>query len=168
MVISESLVSIIFRTINTLMVAVCVVYIFKKYALVKIKAAMSKKEQELIDLRLKSIKLELEIKKSELRIKQEEESAVRMQDKIIQWREMVDTMHKVRRTHQELLLSSVMAQQAAKRAYLYSTSIRNQVAPRAIGKAQEQLKKHFESSDAAQQYIADIVAIMQMGEQWIM
>ena len=126
---------------------------------------MDKKAQELIDLRLQGTKLGLEIKKIELQIKKEEDSAVYMQEKILNWRRGVDAMHNVRIRDQELLFSEAMARQEIKKTYIHFAYIQHQVVPRAISEAQIKLKKHFESPQAAQQYITEIVLAMQAGEK---
>jgi hypothetical protein len=165
MVISESLISIIFRGINTLMVVVCAVYAFNKYALVRIKRAMDKKEHELINLRLQATRLGLEIKKIELQIKKEEGNAVHMQEKILKWREVVNAMHKVQIGNQKSSLLNMKVRQATKKAYIHSTYIQEQVAPDAIHQARGILNKHFQSPHAAQQYITDIIECMQASER---
>src|SRR5579872_4235062 len=112
MIISEALISIIFRAINTLMVVVCAVYVFNKYALVRIRRAMDKKEQELINLRLQGTRLGLEIKKVELQIKKEEDNAVHMQGKVLKWREVVNAAHKIQVSNRQSSLLSMRARQA--------------------------------------------------------
>ncbi len=165
MVISESIVSIIFRAINTLMVAVCAVYIFNKYVLTRIKTAMDKKEQELIALRLQDTQLGLEIKKLEQQIKKEEEYALCMQERIILWREKVDIAHKAQAADHEALRTAIKTRYAIKNAYISAMTLERQVVPHAIDNAQEVLKKHFESLPAAQHYIANIITFMHMDKQ---
>jgi len=165
MVISESLISIIFRGINTFMVVVCAVYAFNKYALVRIKQAMDKKEQELINLRLQGTRLGLEIKKIELQIKKEEDNVVHMQEKILKWREVVDAMHKVQIGNQKSSLFNMRVRQATKKAHIHSAYMQKQAAPDAISQARALLKEHFQSPHVAQQYITDIIVFMQASKQ---
>jgi|GEM_PF-1986818 len=165
MIVSESAVALIFRVVNTIVVAIVALYAFKKYALVRIKDLMGKKEQELIDLRLQATKLGLEVKKFALQIKKEEESTLRMQEHILQWRIAVDEARTRRRKQQDSLRETAIERQKIKNAYIRSTALYNQAVPRALETAQVGLKQHFASAHAARAYIQDIIAFVHASER---
>ena len=165
MVISEQLVSIVFRVINTFVVALVAIYVFRKYALVRIKAVMHKKEQEELGLRLQGTQIALDVKKFEQRIRKEDDDALRMQQQIMAWRDRADNAYRVRMQQYAVLSQKALDRQAIKYEYIRSVYMRNQVVPQAIDKAREQLINHFQSPDAGQQYLKAVVARMQAGEQ---
>ncbi len=163
MFINVPLVTIIFRLLNFALLIGFFVYIFKRYIYQNISDQIAEKESFIHGLIQNNKVLEEQQHDLEMRITQQESKCKELVQKTMLWQQAVTQEKQAWTVLQDAVIRDRAQRVKLQQESLEKDRLKRVVLPHVLTESQKKLQQEFESPQAGQAFIADIIAQLRKG-----
>jgi len=162
---SASIIAVVFKILNLLVLLGVVAYIFKKYLLTSIKAAMAERIAQHTLLQEESDALKGAVRELDRVIEQEVAACEHLKKQVVAWRIRVEQELDKQQEYQQEQAARVAALWREKSENVQKEILEHKIVPHAIEAARNEFKEIFTQQTAGTQFIKDALDQLEKSEK---